>query len=209
MEEQKKEEVLYQKVPSTENVSQGDILFNLPIFLPDQTKIDADGKVPFEAFAADIIILSQSCDLVLDPARNRLPVDPVVCAAIHHIGCFSKTLVTETNSGRKPSYYLLNKDNVYMERSYIIDFGAIYTIPYKILSEFATNQGDRFRPISPILEKISQHFGNYFSRIGTEYERDPKELKEEHSILEKKYKEELEAQKQAQLQQLKQKKKHE
>jgi len=192
MEEKKKEEILYQKIPSTEDVSQGDILFNFPILLPDQTKIE-DGKMPFTSFDADIIILSQSCDLVLDLNRNRHPVDPVVCAAIHHIGCFSSGLVTETNSGRKPSYYLLNKDNIFLDKSYIVDFGAIYTIPYKVLDDFTRNYGDRFRPTSPILEKISQHFGNYFSRIGTEYERDSKELKEEHRILKQQYEEEMKA----------------
>lgn len=211
MGEEKKEEVLYHKVPSTESVSQGDILFNFPILLPDQSSIE-EGQMSFLSFASDIIILSQSCDLVHDKQRNRFPVDPVICAAIFDIGHYSWSLVSETNSGTRPAYYLLNRDKIFLDKSYIIDFSRIYTIPYRLLSDFSSKNGDRIRPISPILEKISQHFGNYFSRIGTEYERHSKDLKEEYTPLREKFEEEQKALKQKQYeeqQRLKQQQKRE
>lgn len=195
MSEEIKKSALYQQVKESEKISQGDILFSFPVFFPDSdslkslkkvTKESLGTEMAFTVYNADIIILSQSCDLVLDPARNRYPVDPVICAAINDIGKFSWDLVSKTNSGMKPSYYLLNKDNLFLDNSYIIDFGQIFTIPYDLLSLFSQGYGDRFRPISPILEKISQSFGNYFSRIGTEYERDKSDLKQEHEPLRKK-----------------------
>lgn len=194
------EELLYRRVPATENISQGDILFNFPIILPNIKSLDQIDKVTKESlkdhvemdlFDADIIILSQACDLVFDEQRGRYPVDPVICAAVNEIGSYSWRLVEDVNSGKRPAYFLLNKDESFMEESRIIDFGQIFTVPYDVLSKFVTSTPDRFRPISPILEKVSQQFGNYFSRIGTEYERDKKDLKEEHRLLKERYEQQL------------------
>lgn len=191
---------LYKKIHCSEPISQGDIFFNFPVFLPNPTSIaeikgiDKDSlekQVKFQVFHADIIILSQSCDLVSDPHKNRYPVDPVVVATINEIGVHSWNVVSETNSGSRPSYYLLNKDEGFMSKSHIIDFGSIHTISYNILEIFREGYGDRIRPISPILEKISHHFGNYFSRIGTEYERHKSDLKAEYEPLREKYQEEV------------------
>lgn len=186
MAESRQEELLYQEVYSKETISQGDILFNFPIVLPNQLAVEKEEN-PFIMYNANIIVMSQACDLILDEGRNRYPVDPVICAAIYDIGNFSWELVSQTNSGNRPAYFLLNRDEKFLDKSYIIDFGKIFTIPYKVLDEFAKKSGDRFRPISPILEKISQHFGNYFSRIGTEYERNKQNLKEEHKTLREKH----------------------
>lgn len=184
---------LYQTIQPDENISQGDIFFNFPVFLPDPNNKyneikdfsikTIEEKIKFKVYHSDIIILSQACDMVLDPSRNRRPIDPVIVAAVNHIGKFSWKLVSETNSNRRPAYYLLNKEDGILGKSFIVDFTRIYTIPYEILSKFSKEYGPRLRPTSPILEKLSQHFGNYFSRIGLEYERRSDELKSEHEKL--------------------------
>jgi hypothetical protein len=184
---------LYQKIQPNQNISQGDIFFNFPIFMPDPknkyneiekfTKEALEEKVKFKVYHSNIIILSQACDMVVDPSRNRKAIDPVVVAAIDSIDRFSWNLVSETNSGRKPAYYLLNKEDGVLGKSFIVDFTRIFTIQYEILSGFSKQYGERLRPSSPILEKMSQHFGNFFSRIGLEYERNSAELKAEHEKL--------------------------
>ena len=193
MTEEKKEGLLYRRIPESDNVSQGDILFNFPIFLPsiesiqdvEEISIEGLGKhMKMTAFTTDIIVLTQACDLVNNEKRN--PIDSVVCAAITDIGLHSWEVVGGTNSNRNPSYYLLNKEDDVFPKSHLINFEELFTVPYDVLTAFKNNAGDRVRPTSPILEKISQHFGNYFSRIGTEYERQKAELKVEHKELKEK-----------------------
>ncbi|MED3854231.1 hypothetical protein P4607_22980 [Priestia megaterium] len=186
-------EELYQRIKQTENISQGDIFLNFPILLPDKetnyeelkeiTPQALKENIQYKVYETNIIILSQSCDMVYDESRGRYPVDPVIVASINDISQYSWNLVGETNSGKRPAYFLLNKSDGFLDMSYIIDFGTIFTIPYDLLNRFSKGYGERYRPTSPILEKISQHFGNYFSRIGLEYERDSKDLKAEYQTL--------------------------
>ena len=188
-----KQDILYHSIPESDNISQGDILFNFPLILPNKESMESIEQLTAENLTnirldrvqADLIIMSQACDMVDDPQRSRKPLDSVICAAIFDIGNFKLQTVQDTNAGRKPTYYLLNRDGLYLDKSYLIDFSNIYTVPYSLLNEFTTNYGNRILPISPILEKISQHFGNYFSRIGTEYERNKADLKTEYEQLRK------------------------
>lgn len=190
MTEVKKEELLYRRISESADISQGDILFNFPIFLPMAKNLQEIEEVTIEGlqehmsmkvFYADIIVMTQACDLV--DSEKRDPVDSVICAAIVDIGLYKWDVVAGTNSNRYPSYFLLNKEEDIFPKSHLIDFGEIFTIPYDLLKAFKNKAGDRVRPTSPILEKISQHFGNYFSRIGTEYERQKDELRVEHAKL--------------------------
>ena len=183
---------LYISVDSTNFISQGDILFGFPILiagvdniesLPDFSKEAIAEQAYYDILRTDIIVLSQACDLANEPHRGREPIDSVVCASIFPINHYSKSLVTETNSGKRPGYYLLHKDDRLLGKSYIIDFTKLYTIPYELLNSFASKQATRVRPANPLLEQISHHFGNFFSRIGSDFEREKSDLTKEYDDL--------------------------
>lgn len=183
---------LYNSIEPSEFISQGDILFNFPILiagieeihnLPDFSTESIKSQAYFDILRSDVIIMSQACDLANEPERSRKPVDSVICASIFPINKYSKSLVTETNSNRKPGYYLLHKDDSLLTKSYIIDFTRLYTIPYDLLNSFANKQSIRIRPANPLLEQISHHFGNFFSRIGSDFERPKPDLVKEYEEL--------------------------
>lgn len=184
---------LYTTIEPSELISQGDILFNFPILiagineverLPDFSKDSIQQQAYFDILRSDIIILSQACDLANEPDRNRKPIESVICASIFPMNAYSKTIVQETNSGKRPSYYLLHKEDGLLDKTYIIDFTKLYTIPYELLNKFAHRQTNRVRPTSPFLEQISHHFGNFFSRVGSDYERSKGDLSSEYELLE-------------------------
>lgn len=191
---------LYVDTTSDGSITQGDILFNFPVLVPvitnptELTEYSPENiakRTAFDIHYTDLIIMTQSCDLVNNPAMSRKPLDYVVCATIRRIDKYTKKVIDNVNSGRMPAYYLLNKDDKFLSNSQIIDFTGIHTITYEFLNDFASKQTSRFKPSSPILEKISHHFGNYFSRIGLDYEREQKDLVEEYRVLKDELKEKV------------------
>lgn len=183
---------LYQRNHSEEMLTQGDLLFGIPIMkmgvkdpynLPDFSTESLSYNQNIKVIRKNLIILTQACDLVTEVERNRKPQEMVVCGTIRRIDTYSKNLVMETNKGQRPGYYLLHKEKGKLDDSFIIDFHDLHTIPYDYLNAFYVKQDVKIRPVSPYLEKISHHFGNFFSRIGVEYERDKVDLKQEYDAL--------------------------
>ncbi|WP_211653240.1 hypothetical protein [Planococcus alpniumensis] len=181
---------LYREVFSTEDISQGDIFFGFPLMLPDPESIDKvvevtkegiEATVKYKVNTTNLIVLTQACDLSRD--NGRLPVKSVVCAAINDISQYKLQNVHNVNAQKVHSFYLLHKDDVLFKKSHLIEFKSTYTIPYELLSKYAQNYGNRVRPTSPILEKVSQQYGNFYSRIGLEYVRESKDLAAEYNSL--------------------------
>lgn len=183
---------LYILGTSSDDLSQGDILFDVPVFnlgieeiesLPDFSFESLEGRVTSNVDIKGLIIMSQACDLANEPERNRKPIESVVCASIYPISRYSKDLISQTNSKTRPGYYLLHKEDGALENSYIIDFYKLHTISYQFLSQFSKKQTKRIRPNNPYLEQISHHFGNFFSRVGSDFERPKKDLQKEFDYL--------------------------
>ncbi|AUS87814.1 hypothetical protein LBYS11_16375 [Lysinibacillus sp. YS11] len=183
---------LYHLGKSTELITQGDILFDVPIItiginhiesLPDFTFENLEKHSEVLVETKNLIVMSQACDLANEPERGRKPIESVICASIYPINAYSKNLVSETNSGRRPGYFILHKEHEVLDKSYIIDYSKLHTLPYAFLDAFAKKQTKRLRPTNPYLEQISHHFGNFFSRVGSDFERSNKEILQEYDDL--------------------------
>lgn len=48
----------------------------------------------------------------------------------------------------------------------IVDFTLLYSVPLEFLKAFSERKGKRLQMKTPHRELLSQHFGNFFSRIG-------------------------------------------
>lgn len=162
----------YTEVSANEEINQGDIFFKCPILLPDQdydfSEFDFNDKSSFQkiqmkVYTANIIVLTQSCDIVNNP-----PLDNIIVGKIDDIVGETHTFLKEVLSNRRPSYHLLNKkDYGNIKINYqIVDFTSLYSIPYRILNHCRQEQSPRLRLNSPYIEQLSQRFGNFFSRVG-------------------------------------------
>lgn len=174
----------YTEVDASEPINQGDIFFKCPIMMPDPefdfSNLDLKDlnnfeKVELKIYTTNVIVLTQSCDIVNDPG-----VDNIILARIDDVKGESNTLLKEVLSNKRPPYHLLGKnENGTIQMNYqIVDFTSLYSISTALLEKFKQEHGVRLRLNSPYLELMSQRFGNLFSRVGL-----PTSIKKEDLLL--------------------------
>lgn len=160
----------YKVIDINENVSQGDIFFDCPIYHIDADTIDFKNPFNFvkpktKIYTADVVVLTQACDL---EQQNGM-IKTVVVVPLHDVTNAAKWgFVSEILAGRRPNYYLLNKfvsENLNMDYK-IADFENLQVIPYEIPNRYREFHGKRLRLNTPHRELLSQRFGAYFTRIG-------------------------------------------
>jgi hypothetical protein len=160
------------------SLCQGDLLPGcwIPRFPADFSEILEEARV-IQAEQADLIIITQSCDL--EQAKTSL----VAMCPVWSIPAFEQA---QTNSGRaksarawadfwnnvrkgrSPTLHLLASptDPTNARAALLVDFRAIYSLPVEYLLRHATQIGDRWRLRSPFLEHFSQAFARSFMRVG-------------------------------------------
>jgi hypothetical protein len=152
-------------------LNQGDLLKNIavPSVQPSFPDPDENGNVPLYVGQANIIIISQSCDL------EQRKISNIVVAQTYTLDEFERVNPTyrvrgrwtEVARGRVEALHLLppteNSDD---PRSWIlVDFRMISSLPLGYVELFADSAGDRWRLQSPYLEGLSQAFGSFFMRV--------------------------------------------
>ncbi len=177
-------------VDSDVPLTQGDIITDCPLLTwSEQSDISKQTgnldmfsmlkKLP-EAISADVIILSQSCDI----EQNKLK-DLILCMCQEYEkykinweltmknsgkSCTQSAFINEMESirkGRMVDRCILNSDLKQGINHRIVFFGQIYSLPKLFLEQFivATSKR-RFRLLSPYREYLSQSFARYFMRVG-------------------------------------------
>jgi hypothetical protein len=152
-------------------LAQGDLLPKclVPQFEPDYGTGDAEAIQDVPTGDADLIIVTQSCDLVNDK------VVLVALCPIHTLEAFEETNQKfnrsrweEVRKGRVPGLHLLGspEEPENNRKALVVDFGQIFSLPPTYLRHRAEQLGDRWRLASPYLEHFSQAFARYFMRVG-------------------------------------------
>lgn len=164
---------------ANEPISQGDIFFNCPLFFvkPDINFDDPTwtDKVEYDIYEADVVVVTQACDL------ERNPVDTVLLVRIDDANEIQlpeptkeSPIVTRRSymksiyAGSKPNLHLIgNHPGPELEMNYqVVDFSSVFTLPYETLKRYQEKHGPRLRLNIPHREYLSQRFGNFYSRIG-------------------------------------------
>jgi hypothetical protein len=164
------------EVAEGQTLLQGDLFFACPVTLmvgpwsfPLQTTEPA-----FRIVAADVIVMTQSCDL------ENQKAELVLLASVNR---WNELVVTEVNKGntavksrdfRKkliegnvPGLSLLQKHDGEIKLPWsVVDFHRLYMVPRQFLEQFAVSQGNRLRLRSPYREHLAQAFARYFMRVG-------------------------------------------
>jgi hypothetical protein len=152
-------------------LNQGDLLrrIAIPSVLDSFPATDEAGNLPVNAIEADVIILSQSCDLELGKLPN------VLVAQTFSVGEFEKKNPSYQTKGkwnhvlrgRVESLHLIaspeNADD--SKQHVVVDFRLLASLPFGYVQRVAKDGGDRWRLQSPYLEALAHAFGNFFSRV--------------------------------------------
>ncbi len=155
----------YQRVESDE-LQQGDIFFDCPVIeFTAETSFPLSQPAPVAQRSADLIILTQSCDLVQGGKVEHV----LLCA---HFDVFqeglSKSHVKELAAGRRPRHLLLERSEIAgLNRALrVVDFSAVYRLPLPFVRRLAAAQTPRLRLLPPYREHLSQAFARFFMRVG-------------------------------------------
>lgn len=158
----------YHIVEGENAILQGDFINSCPLVIPttDITSKTVGGKI----IEYDVIVMSQSCDLL---AKK---VDLVLVCPLWSLKEFeikneffrSKKGKEELRRGHLPGYHLLNKCDIEgFERDYIIvDFRNVYSVPFNFLLDMPVSKEKRLRLLPPYREHLSQAFARFFMRVG-------------------------------------------
>lgn len=163
----------YDKILSSDNIEQGDLIIDCPIVIPPSSCKIGD-EVEIDIKLINSIILSQSCDLV----NNK--IDIVLVCPYYSLETFLENLPTDQKSrknkvkhidnlrkGYLPGYHLLNKsEDLDISDYLVVDFRNVYGIQIQNLKEIASNINSRIRLLPPYREHLSQAFARYFMRVG-------------------------------------------
>lgn len=151
-------------------LAQGDLLPNclMPVVPNDFALTNQPVTIPVRQ--GDLIVLSQSCDLVNQKAGL------VALCPFHSLSEFEainpqfgkKGAWEEVRKGRREGLQLLasptNPTN--SRECFVVNFREIYSLPIGYLQQHAAALGPRWRLQSPFLEHFSQAFARFFMRVG-------------------------------------------
>ena len=161
----------YEIVESHESVLQGDFLLSCPVFVPAPgATLQEDETLPFEIAEYDVIVMSQSCDLL------QKKIDLVlICPVWSLIEIGNKNDFIRSSRGKEalrqgniPGYHLLNKVDIKdYERDYmVVAFRDTYSLPFSLITDIANKQGKRLRLLPPYREHLSQAHARFSMRVG-------------------------------------------
>jgi hypothetical protein len=130
----------------------------------------ASGTQEVSVDYADLIIVTQSCDL----ANNKAQF--VALCPIHSLGTFEdaneafkkKGRWEEVRKGRTEGLHLIaSPENPEDNRGALVtDFRMIHSLPLDYLTSHASTLDRRWRLQSPFLEHFSQAFARFYMRVG-------------------------------------------
>ncbi|MBX6314441.1 MAG: hypothetical protein IRY99_16230 [Isosphaeraceae bacterium] len=154
-------------------IAQGDILEGCPVFLPpDDWDLDegATASVMFRWEERDVIVMTQSCDLVL--GREKVS-EVLLCPIWGRSELTTGHLATpkgleDARRGNLPGVHLIATSELegFHREVRIVDFRRVHALPLSFIRRRAERTGDRLRLLPPYREHLSQAFARYFMRVG-------------------------------------------
>lgn len=179
----------YEQVNNDAGIEQGDIIEECPIPILGSSVFDAvlvdepitDVSEPVSVKIADVIILSQSCDIINAKIDSLIvcPIWPLLKLVEADEYYKSKDARESLRQGREPAYHLINKfDKREQPLPYsVVEFHRIYSLPKVYLKSVLAKKKNHARLLPPYREHLSQAFARYFMRVGLPIDIDRDEIK--------------------------------
>jgi hypothetical protein len=157
-------------ITSGPDIEQGDIFEDCSLFDPETTDLDDPAsRAVFTWQTRDVIVMTQSCDLV----PGRVKVDQVLVCVLWKLSDFppqhllaSPKGLEEARRGNLPGFHMLasNSDDDFPREARLVDFRKTRSLPLKYLQQRSNKLHLRLLP--PYREHLSQAFARYFMRVG-------------------------------------------
>lgn len=149
-----------------DELEQGDIIEYCPVFAPP-ADLDAEKNeiAEFKWEQRDLIVMSQSCDLV----KGREKLEEVLFCPVYFRSehSFKDNDLENARKGGLPGYHIISASTLpELEREVrIVEFRRVYTLPLSFVRAQAA-QNRRLRLLPPYKEHLSQAFARFFMRVG-------------------------------------------
>ena len=155
------------------SLEQGDLLLGcwVPVLPSDFTppEGEAEATIDIHVEEADLIILTQSCDLLNNPTPwvVTAPVFTVESFEQQNPNFAKKGYWEQVRKGRVEGVLLLRShtDADDPRASLVVSFREVYTLPFDYLTRRAEEIGERLRLRSPYVEYLAQGFARFFMRV--------------------------------------------
>ncbi len=155
------------EIAEDEELFQGDIIDSCPLIIPPSTIED---EVSVDVIEYDVIIMSQSCDLINKKLELVLvcPIWPLSEFESRNPSYKNPKMKESLRRGYLPGYHLLNKCEIdgFKIEYLVVDFRSVYSVPFDFLVELAKKRSKRLRLLPPYREHLSQAFARFFMRVG-------------------------------------------
>ncbi len=156
-----------------DSIEQGDIFEACPVFIPPDNltlDINAPSNATFRWEKRDVIVMSQTCDLV--KGREKLS-EILLCSVWNRSeikeGHLAKPKgIEDVRRGNLPAYHLLaacSLEGISREVR-VVDFRQVYSLPVSFLRQLSIEHQNHIRLLPPYREHLSQAFARFFMRVG-------------------------------------------
>jgi hypothetical protein len=166
----------YERVQGPE-LAQGDIFERCPIFRPlrdlawplaPETEV-----IDIDIGEQDVVVLSQSCDLVPDQKADMWLVILCPLWSLEQAGQENQFLNSsfgkeQCRRGHLPGYHMIAgcEHPDWARPVSIVSFREINSLPLDFMRQMATDRGEHLRMRPPYREHLAQAFARYFMRVG-------------------------------------------
>jgi len=156
-----------------QKLEQGDIFFSCPITEPLQpidTEESSKSDIEANVNIYDILILSQSCDLVERKIESVLvcphwPIDKLDEWGGHF---HSKEGKEDVRRGNIPGLHLIAACELdgFTSPIRVVSFRQVFSLPYDYIKNLADPEKKRIRLLPPYREHLAQAFARFIMRVG-------------------------------------------
>jgi hypothetical protein len=153
-------------VVSGQEIQQGDILPECPVFSPPEISDPSNPEVV--RTRRDVIVMTHSCDMQRDSPPEVLLCGLYQRSSIPQGHKLSKPDNQENaRKGNMPAFHLLSQCEIpeYQRELTVVDFRRVYTLPFEFIKREAQRRL-HLRLLPPYREHLSQAFARFFMRVG-------------------------------------------
>lgn len=158
----------YALVGSGIPLSQGDFLDECPVLIPRMGPVQEGDELVGAYETYDVVVMSQSCDLVHKKVQLVLVCPVWDLQAFGHRNQHYGTPKgkEELRDGKVASCHLLNRCELDGHRRdfRVVDFRNVYGVPFDYLA--VRSDEPRLRLLPPYREHLAQAFARFFMRVG-------------------------------------------
>jgi hypothetical protein len=155
-------------------LEQGDFLFDCPVLEPTielgLAQTDKEGEIQATIQVYDVIVLSQSCDLVQGKLDLVLVCPHWLLSVFEQADGFFRSSrgKEDIRRGNMPGYHMLSACDLedFGSEVRIVNFRQVFGLPLAFVQQLASSQSPRLRLLPPYREHLAQAFARFIMRVG-------------------------------------------